>query len=129
MKFNLKSTLKSNATLKALSIIIGYGVWNMISAHQTYTASLQIPVCFYHESATQMIDAPERIMIQLQGKKNVLRGINRKTLALHIDASQLHHGPNPLLVDQAILFLPDTVKVVHYSPTNIVINVKEKNQA
>ena len=129
MKFNLKNNLKNNATLKVVSFIIGYNVWNILSASHTHTLSIEAPVCFYHESAAHTIDAPESITLELQGKKNVLQSINKKTLALHIDASQLHHGPNPLLVNHATLFLPETINVVHYSPANIVINVKEKNQA
>lgn len=129
MKFNLKNTIQNNATLKVLSFIIGYGLWNILSASHTHTLALDVPVCFYHEADTHVIDAPASITLELQGKKNVLRSINKKNLALHIDASRLHHGPNQLIIDRSTLFLPETINVVHYSPANTIITVKEKTTA
>lgn len=129
MKLNLKNSLKSNPTLKVISLILGYSVWNILSASHPHTLSIDVPICFYQESVAHVIDAPEIINLQLQGKKNVLESINKKTLALHIDASSLHPGANPLTINRATLFLPETINVVNYSPANIVITVKEKNQA
>lgn len=126
MKFDLKNNLKNNATLKIVSLIIGYGLWNILSASHMHTESLEVPVCFYHESDAQVIEAPATITLELQGKKNILRSINKKNFAIHIDAAQLHHGPNPLIIDRSTLFLPETINVVHYSPTNTIIIVKEK---
>lgn len=126
MKFDLKNSLKNNATLKIVSLIIGYGAWNILSASHLHTESFEIPVCFYHASDAQMIEAPPTITLALQGKKNILRNINKETLALHIDAAQLHYGPNPLIIDRSTLFLPETINVVHYSPANTIITVKEK---
>ena len=129
MKFNLKNSLTNNATLKVVSFVIGYSLWNILSASHTHTISIDAPVCFYHESQTHIIEAPECITLELQGKKNVLKNINKKTLAVHIDSSRLHHGANPLILNQTTLFLPETINVVNYRPANIVITVKEKNQA
>ena len=126
MKLKLKQHIQSNATLKVVSLIIGYGLWNILSASHAHTISIDAPICFYHESKLHSIDAPESIAIQLQGKKNILRNINKTTIALHIDASRLHHGPNPLIVDRSTLFLPETINVLHCNPANTIINVKEK---
>lgn len=126
MKFNIKKHLQHNATLKVVSLILGYGLWNIVSASHTHTISIDAPVCFYHESPTHEILAPTNITLELQGKKNALRNIDTSTLAIHIDASRLHHGANPLIIDRSTLFLPETINVVHYTPANIVITVKEK---
>lgn len=129
MKLKLKTTIQNNATLKVLSFIIGYGLWNIISLSHTHTITLEVPVCFYHESASHIIDAPASISLELEGKKRILRSINKKTVAIHIDAARLHHGPNPLIIDRSTLFLPQTINVVHYSPANTIITVKEKATA
>lgn len=129
MKCKIKKHIQSNAMLKVVSFIIGYGLWNILSASHVYNISINAPICFYHEPTAYEIDAPASITLELQGKKNILHSINKKTLAVHIDASRLHSGPNQLIIDHTTLFLPKTINVVHYTPANIVITLKEKTTA
>jgi hypothetical protein len=112
--------------LKILSCIIGYGIWSTLSSLHSHTAVFQAPICFYNEGANKHIEAPDYITIQVQSKKEILKSIDTKNIAVHIDAQSLHNGPNLLTVNHATLFLPQSVNVVHCNPANIVITVKEK---
>lgn len=129
MQFNFRNNLLSNPALKVLSLIIGYGIWHVLSVNHTHTLAVEVPVCFYNEVAAHEIDAPATIDVELRGKRKIIRALNTKSLALHIDASKLHHGPNPLRVDHTTLFVPNSINVVHYSPANSIITVKEKQCA
>ena len=129
MKFNLKNNLLSNPALKVVSLIIGYGIWHVLSAHHMHTLAVEVPVCFYNEVAAHEVDAPATVRVELQGARKILRALNTQSLALHVDAATLRHGPNQLRVDHTTLFVPNSITVVHYSPANSTITVKEKNCA
>jgi len=126
MKLNLKNNLLNNATLKVFSLIIGYGIWSIVSASHTINQVVEVPLCFYNQLGTHEIEAPAIIALELQAKKSAFRSLDRNTLAIHINAASLHHGANPIIINRSTLFLPDTFNVVHYSPANIVITLKEK---
>ena len=64
------------------------------------------------------LSAPDTIRIQIRGKRTDLRMIAHENLAVHIDASTLADGRNSLAVTNETLLLPDSIKLVHYAPTN-----------
>lgn len=88
---------------------------------------MYVPVCFYNTSENSEITAPEQITITLQAPRAVLATINKDTLAIHIDAQKLKAGKNPLYIGTDNLFLPETIKLVHYNPANSVIQVNHKD--
>ncbi|MDR3550695.1 MAG: hypothetical protein P4L31_04735 [Candidatus Babeliales bacterium] len=124
MKISLKNHLMSNIVLKTISLLLGYAVWSILTTSHIATRWVDIPLAFYGDT-TNNIEAPEMITVALQAKRTDLRAIDTKTLAAHINATQLHVGPNLISLDNKTLFLPDSIKLVHYSPINLVINLHE----
>lgn len=125
MRNQLKKLLSNNLLVKVISFIFGYCIWSMLSASHVTAVELNVPLCFFNRPASFELQAPETITIQLSGKRNALRALNTKTLAIHIDASRMHEGANPIVLESETLFLPNTIKLIHYSPANLVIHADE----
>lgn len=104
----------------------GYLVWAMVSQSHVITVAHVAPVCVYNASEQCKMNVPETVTIMLQGQRSLLYSLDTNEIAVHVDASRLHAGDNHLVVDRATLFLPDGINVVHYSPSNAVINITEK---
>ena len=129
----LKNSLTHNAIIKTVSFIIACGIWHALSQSYTIDTWLTVPLCFYSAHPDQQtgkqITAPEQIAIHLTGKRELLRTINLETLAVHINSDALHDGPNPINIQSAHLFLPETIKLLHYSPANIIITINSKQDS
>lgn len=125
MRNQLKKIRSNNLLIKVLSFIFGYCVWSMFSARNVSTMELEVPLCFFNKPTSLQLQAPETITVQLSGKRSTLRALDRNTLAIHIDASRLHEGANPLVLENETLFLPSTIKLIHYIPANLVIHAQE----
>lgn len=121
MLLTIKTILTKNTPLKIFSFILGYTLWSICSGMHTITQEITVPLCCYQVPESIDFDAPETVHIILSGKKNQLANINQQDLAIHIDAHDLSVGDNPIAVTAATLFLPESIKLVHYSPAPIVI--------
>lgn len=119
--------LLANAPLKIVSFIIGYTFWYIFGHTHTITTRVRVPVSFYGAPHAMVINSPESITLELSGKRSTLRALDKHTLALHIDAQKLHHGPNTISISSRNLFLPDNIKLLNYSPSNMVIQVSYNN--
>jgi hypothetical protein len=119
----LKESLFSNTILKILSVVIGYGIWSLLGNHRPTQHTFQVPVCFYNVKDGQKIQAPELLTIDVQAARADLDSLQNETLALHIDAEKLEQGKQTIPVNAQQLLLPDSFKVVHYNPAQVVIDV------
>ena len=122
----LKTILIKNTPLKVCSLILGYTVWSIFSGMQTITQELTVPLCCYQIPTTIDFDAPETVNITLSGKKNQMTSINTQDLAIHIDARDLPLGNSPIAITAERLFLPESIKLVHYSPAPLMITTTKK---
>ena len=105
-----------------MAFILGFFLWLFISSLHKTTLWVEVPVSFYNQHDTTIINAPETIQIQLSGYRNNIRTIDLNQLAVHIDAQELYEGKNPLKIKAHNLFLPDLISVVNYSPLNGCVN-------
>ena len=128
MPISLKRTFTANITLKAISLILGYSFWFILSRSYTTTFTHTVPVALYGASADYTIDAPEQIHVTLSGKRSDLAELKRSELAVHVDGKNLQVGANPLIVSCATLFLPEHIKVLNYSPVPSIITVTAREQ-
>jgi hypothetical protein len=120
--------LKTNHALKMTSLIFGFTFWVIFSNNHLSTMNMEVPLCFFGEIDTKEIDAPETIHIQLSGKRFDLYHLNRDALALHINIDELSNGHHVLEITPQKLFLPQTIKLVHWRPSNPLITIIEKNK-
>lgn len=126
MLLTIKTILTKNTPLKLFSFILGYTLWSICSGSQTITQEMTVPLCCYQIPESIDFDAPETVNITLSGKKNQLASINHQELAIHIDASDLRIGNNPIAVTAETLFLPDSIKLVHCSSAPVIIKAMTK---
>jgi hypothetical protein len=120
----LKTIFLHNALLKTMSIIIGYSLWSIATHNQTIEKTFIIPLCF---SSNQIIDAPETISVTLACKRKDMYTLATDSLAAHITIDKLLPGKYGILLTERQLFLPGTIKLVRYSPSNLSFSIKEYN--
>jgi hypothetical protein len=117
--------LFNHVPLKAIALILGYSFWYMFAQGHTISVWLNIPFSFYAVPTDMSIDAPEAITVNLVGKRTDLYNLEQEQLAIHINAQTLTSGPQQISITTETLFLPETIKVVHYKPSNLIIDVKK----
>lgn len=122
----VKKILINNAPLKVCSLILGYTFWSIVSGMHTITQEFVVPLCCYNVPETVDFYAPETMHITLSGKKNQLNALNYQDLAIHIDAHNVIVGNNPIIITAERLFLPESIKLVHYSPAPVIIKTSTK---
>jgi hypothetical protein len=76
----------------------------------------------------QQIQAPEQLLVEVQAARADLERLQNESIALHIDAEKLEQGKQTIAVNAQQLLLPDTFKVVHYNPAQVVIDVHVENK-
>lgn len=113
----------SNAPLKAISCILGYSSWYLLGNLCVHTTQVTVPLTFYNTQKKWTIEAPETISISLAGRRSPIRSLETKKLAIHVDGSTLQSGTQPITIATHQLFLPDSIKLVHYIPATITVTV------
>lgn len=113
--------------LKIISLILGYTFWYILSSSHTSTAWINIPLCFYNIPEQKSVNAPEGLSVKIAGKRSELRMLDLDELAIHIDAEQLRDGRNVLAITPETIFLPEQIKLVHYSPLNPIVELVKKS--
>jgi hypothetical protein len=123
----LKNTLETNLSLKLVSLLLGFFCWFVFS--QQGSLSLEVPVCgFSDKEQTKKIAGLETVRITLQGKRSELYNLDQKSLGVHVNLDELKAGNHLVQVNPEKLLLPESIKLVHYSPTNPVITVIEESK-
>lgn len=118
-----RKTITKNIPLKVVSLMLGYTLWHILAHGQTKSVSLEVPLCFHSVPIGSTIEAPETVTVCLTGKRMHLYTLNKQRLAVHVNAQQLSEGPQSIIIDANSLFLPDSIKLVHYIPGNLEITV------
>lgn len=122
-----KKHLLSNAPLKAFSLILGYTFWYIFSNAYPITIWKTIPLCFYFIPAQHKITGPDTVSVQLTGKRSHLHALDRQNFAVHINAQNLQKGKHLITITPDTLFLPDSIKLVHYIPSNVQVTIEESH--
>ncbi len=114
-----------NSILKCGTSIAAIIFWHIFSGIHTITIPLEIPLCFYGATNEQKISAPETVSVILQGNRRQLSLLDQKTIAFHIDVQTLSQGTMPVYLTAQQLFLPDTIKLIHYTPHVLMVTLKK----
>ncbi|MDP3889560.1 MAG: hypothetical protein Q8Q25_03400 [bacterium] len=125
MTSNIRKLLLSNASLKVLSFIFGYTLWYIFSNEQVITVWKTVPLCFYSVPSQWTITGPDSVSIQLTGKRSHIYTLERENLAAHINTQNLQPGEQCIKLTSDTLFLPDSIKLVHYVPSNLHVTIEE----
>lgn len=121
MKSQVAQLLITKIPLKLISLLLAYMMWHTFASHIERDKTCTVPLCFYGSESNLITQAPESVVITLRGLQKDLRALDTTSLAVHIDSDRLKNGPQEKTLQNADLFLPASVKLVHYTPNNIVI--------
>ncbi len=122
----LKKSFFNKTPLKAISLIFGYSFWYILGSGHDTSIWLDIPLSFYGTPSYLTLHAPDTIAVNLVGKKTDLYNLDTDNLAAHINATEFVPGHQQISLTTKTLLLPETIKLVHYKPANLVVEVKEK---
>ncbi len=127
MESRTKKTSRS-IPLKLISLLLGYTFWHIFGNSYTTTAWITIPLCFYNIPAQKSIRGPETLSIKIAGKRTDLRSLDTNELAIHVNAAHLREGKNALTITSDTIFLPKSIKLVHYSPSNPTVELIQEQK-
>jgi len=119
----IKKAVSSNITLKAMAVLMGYVLWSTMSQSQPKELWITIPVSVHSLPDNVTMHSPDTIAVHIAGRKSDLCTLDRQTLALHVDGHHLHAGNNLIPITNTTLFLPDTIKLLHYKPHHVVVTI------
>lgn len=122
----LKNLLFNNASLKIISFFLGYSFWHIASINQIITMSAIIPLYFSSPADHITIKAPETITVVLQGKRSDLYALEKESLAAHVNISKLLPGKHGIILKEHHLFLPHTITLLQYKPSNLSCTIIDK---
>lgn len=115
-----------NIPLKVISLLLGFTFWYIFSHSHTTTAWITIPLCFYNIPKHASIKAPESVSVKVAGTRAYLRSLDITELAIHVDSEKLHTGKNVLSITPERIFLPESIKLVDYCPSNPTVELIKK---
>lgn len=121
----LKNLFLSNPLLKLTSLFLGYSFWYIASAHQIVTLQCRVPLSFNELPQHYSINAPEDITITLQGKRIDMYELDHTSLAVHRTIKKISPGKHALCLTKQDLFLPESITLLQYSPSNLSVTIKE----
>lgn len=126
MKLQTSTIILSNMPLKIISGILGFAFWYIFSQGQTISIWLDVPICFHDVPEYITIHCPETITINIAGKRTDLYALDCKHLAVHLNSQHLSPGKKLLTITSHSLFLPETINLLHYKPSNVLIEITEQ---
>jgi len=127
MALQLQKILTTKLTLKISACILGIFFWSI--AHQSHTTTITrtIPLYVYNTTEHQKITAPETIQVTLSGPCALIRTIDYKTLAAHINAQKIKPHTSYYLQAHDLL-LPKGINLVDYIPGNLGITIEQRKE-
>jgi hypothetical protein len=116
-----------NVPLKIISLLLGFTFWYIFGNSHITTAWITIPLCFYNIPKQSKIKAPESVSVKITGKRSHLRTLDTHELAIHVNSEKLHNGKNVLQITPETIFLPESIKLVDYCPSNPTVELIKKS--
>lgn len=124
MSLLLKNLLTTRLTLKIGATLVGIFFWSLLHQSHTTTITVHIPLYVYNLPDNAKIHAPETIDVTLSGPCTLLRSLDYKTLAVHVNAQKVHPHTS-LYIEAHDLLLPKGINLVHYTPGNLSITIEK----
>lgn len=125
MSLSPKLSRLHTLVLKLAALLCGYALWHTTSKYQKITITKEIPLCFYNNSPDTLIEAPDTISVTFQGNRENIFGTTFDS-AVHIDAHSLQEGDQKQTITREQIFLPESVRLLHYVPTEFALSVRKK---
>ena len=119
----LKSIFLNNRLLKIICLLFGYSFWYIASFNTICTIQINIPLYFTTQLNKYCASAPETISVTLKGKRCDMYSLEIENLAAHINIDNFQAGKHAITIDEQNFFLPKTISLVRYKPSNLYITI------
>ena len=123
----VKHLLQNNASLAIVSLFFGYSFWHIATHNHIISTTITVPLCF-HGADEFDISAPEKVEVTLVGKRIDLYALDTATLAVHISLDESFSTKHGIIIKESHLFLPHTITLARYKPSNITIQTTKKEK-
>lgn len=120
----IKKIITTKYILKIASFILGFSFWYILSQSRPIEISYTVPLTFYGKNC-EKLEADETITLRLKGYKSDFYSLDLKELAAHINSDQFIEGKNYITIHENNLFLPQSIKLLDCTPSNVVVIVKK----
>lgn len=114
---------------KVLSLVIAFALWFAVVGDQEMAISLAAPVEMKGIPADLEIssDAPERVMLEVQGPSSKVRDLADSRVGVILDLSEvLEPGQRTFTVDHSNVFLPPGVRLNRAIPAQIRLRFERR---
>lgn len=112
-----------SALIATSSLLISITLWYILSEHHFTTLTCTVPIYIYNTNKDTIQQVPQGLTVTLQGTRHELRHLDYKRLGLYIDAKKWRNTQRRFT--NADLFLPPSIKLVSYSPSNLTIIIED----
>lgn len=113
--------------LWASSLLISIALWHSISDHHHTTSTYVVPLHIYNAAHDTIRQSLPTMTVTLQGKRQDLRRLDTSTLAVYIDAQKWQKRSSYRITSND-LFLPPSIKLISYTPSNPTIIIENSKQ-
>lgn len=121
MNHLFKKALQTNNSLKIFATITGLLFWTMLSQSQKITVTLPVTLKIHHSSPSVIVHGPRQVYATLQGKRTELKRALTSGIFAHLDDMALQKGTHAIELTEKHLVLPQSIKVVSYSPHTLLM--------
>lgn len=123
MIYHLKNLLCTNIILKVSALCIGYCLWHAMSYSKTVSLWITVPLAFYGSLDHTITEAPENIDVLISGTRSDIYQLDTDNLCVHINKDHYSSGYYHVPITSELLFLPESIKLVHCYPLYVDIHI------
>lgn len=119
MHIQLATILRAKLCLRIIALVSAFLMWFIIRDLHSVRVTYVVPVVWYNAlQGTTPHEYPEFFTVTLHGKRAALKTVDESMLAIHLDASRYDKPYTPLQITGDDLFLPSSIKLISYMPSN-----------
>ena len=134
---NLTNNWKSKLfILSCLILLSSFGIDEKVSPSnilsnfsESETARYKVPISFYNipKNLDLELDNLKVIKLQVSGRKNILNFLDEEKLMIRLNLKNLESGENSYRISSKDVIIPDSLKIISFSPKKVIFRLKPKN--
>lgn len=128
LKERLRGMILDNVGFKLLAVIFALATWSWVQGEQVVQEKARVAVEWILPTNLALADEiPETLILTVSGSQMFVRNVNRQTLRLKVDLSDVDAGPQVVeFQDRSIENFPQNVHIVSLSPAKAEFRLDEK---
>ena len=123
----IKKIIFENFFLKALSFFVAFLLWLNVTSEHTTTIDFVSYVDVINLPSKYEVEAlyPERVVVILEGSKNILNELNPSDVYVYVDAKNVKIGENIFPVKVSLNYKKN-LKILSIKPPQVKLYIRKK---